>query len=357
MNKRFSIIIPVYNGEKTILRALASLISNRDYIYEVIVVNDHSNDHTVERVKELQDILPIKIIENTGNHNPGAARKCGILEAQGEWITFLDCDDCLTASALYYVDKKLNLYTNNLVILYTDTIYYESGVVIPEHIAPCDVSCGGNYYRRDFIIKNNLFPHENLKMDEDEYFNNILDTFLMYCNTGNEYSKRYSYPTYEVHHDDWDLSFAHSNWVDYVIKYHLLSAQYYINFFQTIAPHILKHLINDDVYAFIFTYYNFMCLLQDPSVEMVFEEQIKVFQEALIFFLRTFHYGKKFLLEFFEMHPTVTQAIRKNAIETTGITQLNERYSFAEFLEFLKEYDDRNNDIESFMNCYQFTTV
>lgn len=44
-NKIFSIVIPVYNGEKTIQRTLASLISSKDYIKEIIIVDDHSADN------------------------------------------------------------------------------------------------------------------------------------------------------------------------------------------------------------------------------------------------------------------------------------------------------------------------
>ena len=47
MNKHiFSIIVPVYNAEKTLERTLASFISNKEYIQEVILVNDGTTDNT-----------------------------------------------------------------------------------------------------------------------------------------------------------------------------------------------------------------------------------------------------------------------------------------------------------------------
>ena len=54
--KLFTIIIPIHNGEDTIERALASLISNKEYIYEVIIVDDRSSDNFKEKVEIFKNL-------------------------------------------------------------------------------------------------------------------------------------------------------------------------------------------------------------------------------------------------------------------------------------------------------------
>ena len=171
--KYMSIVIPVYNAEKTIERTLASLISNKDFIKEVILVDDRSYDKTFSKIDNFKTFFDIKVINNEGKDGPGPARKTGILAATGEWIVFVDADDCLTANSLYYVDKKIQ-ENPEMVLLHTQTIYYESGNFNPKHIAYAINSCGGNIYKRDYLIKHNIFPHDILFMSEDEYFNDIL---------------------------------------------------------------------------------------------------------------------------------------------------------------------------------------
>ena len=88
--KLLSIIIPVYNREKMITKALDS-IPNLNSI-EVIVVDDCSTDNTYKILKEYKKI-DLLIFKTKSNLGPGAARNIGIDEATGDYITFLDSDD------------------------------------------------------------------------------------------------------------------------------------------------------------------------------------------------------------------------------------------------------------------------
>ena len=54
--KYMSIVIPVYNAEKTIERTLASLISNKDFIKEVILVDDRSYDKTFSKIDNFKTV-------------------------------------------------------------------------------------------------------------------------------------------------------------------------------------------------------------------------------------------------------------------------------------------------------------
>lgn len=89
----FSIIIPVYNKEKVVLRSIESALSQSYSDYEIIVVLDPSTDRSSEIVRSLTDPR-IRVFERD-NPGPGgyAARNLGIKMAKGQWITFLDADD------------------------------------------------------------------------------------------------------------------------------------------------------------------------------------------------------------------------------------------------------------------------
>lgn len=87
-----SVIIPVYNGEQTIKRALDSVFAQTFADIEVIVVDDASLDRTVGLVTQYADDR-LKLIRSAENRGAGAARNKGIAAAKGRWVAFLDSDD------------------------------------------------------------------------------------------------------------------------------------------------------------------------------------------------------------------------------------------------------------------------
>ena len=87
-----SVIIPVFNRENTIQNCINSVLNQTFLPFEIIIVNDGSNDKTVSKVKELNNSL-IKIIHNEDNRGAQHARNQGIKSAKYKWITFLDSDD------------------------------------------------------------------------------------------------------------------------------------------------------------------------------------------------------------------------------------------------------------------------
>lgn len=87
----FSIIIPLYNKELSIVSTLESVLNQKYADFEIIVVNDGSTDRSLEMASTLCDSR-IKII-NTENGGVSKARNIGIKNASNEFITFLDADD------------------------------------------------------------------------------------------------------------------------------------------------------------------------------------------------------------------------------------------------------------------------
>ena len=93
-----SVIIPVYNSEKTIQETLKSVLNQTFSDFEIIVINDGSQDSTLDIISSLQDSR-IKIFSYP-NAGISASRNRGISHASGEFIAFLDHDDLWTPDKL-----------------------------------------------------------------------------------------------------------------------------------------------------------------------------------------------------------------------------------------------------------------
>jgi glycosyltransferase involved in cell wall biosynthesis len=86
-----SVVIPVFNGEKTIRETVNSVLNQTFSDFELIVINDGSTDSTLEILDSIQDSR-LKVISYS-NAGLAASRNRGITHATGEFISFLDADD------------------------------------------------------------------------------------------------------------------------------------------------------------------------------------------------------------------------------------------------------------------------
>ena len=89
-----SLIIPFYNGSEYIKDAILSAINQTVSFYEIIVVNDGSNDKESHFVKELADIYKLIYITKQ-NGGQGSARNAGARISKSQYLCFLDQDDIL----------------------------------------------------------------------------------------------------------------------------------------------------------------------------------------------------------------------------------------------------------------------
>ncbi len=93
-----SVVIPVYNGEKTIRETIESVLNQTFSDLEVIVINDGSQDSTLEIVLSIPD--PRVKVFSYPNANQSVSRNRGISQASGEYISFIDADDLWTPDKL-----------------------------------------------------------------------------------------------------------------------------------------------------------------------------------------------------------------------------------------------------------------
>ncbi len=91
MRVNISVIIPAFNAEKTIQKAIDSVLSQTYPMHEIIVVNDGSEDATEKKLLSYNNQIRYFAIKK--NSGAAAARNIGILKSTGNWIAFLDADD------------------------------------------------------------------------------------------------------------------------------------------------------------------------------------------------------------------------------------------------------------------------
>jgi glycosyltransferase involved in cell wall biosynthesis len=93
-NPLVSVIIPAFNRERVIGRAIKSVLAQSFQDFEIIVVDDGSRDETVQTAIKLACSEPrIRIFRYETNQGAQAARNAGARAAQGKWLSFLDSDD------------------------------------------------------------------------------------------------------------------------------------------------------------------------------------------------------------------------------------------------------------------------
>ena len=95
MNEKLvSIVVPVYNSEKTIERCLKSILQNTYKNIEIIIVDDFSSDNSYLICKKLShQFHNIKIYQNDKNKGVSYTRNIGLSHCRGVYVLFVDSDD------------------------------------------------------------------------------------------------------------------------------------------------------------------------------------------------------------------------------------------------------------------------
>lgn len=165
-NVFFSIIVPLYNKQDSVLHLLDSIQGQTYDNYEVIVVDDGSTDESVNVVKAHKS-NSVKIIQKE-NGGPSDARNVGIRYAIGDWIIFMDADDCFLPNALeifhslIITHKEYSCFAANFIIednngrhLYSKR--YNDGEIKNAYYSfvnnKCMLRAGAVAYRKKLLLK------------------------------------------------------------------------------------------------------------------------------------------------------------------------------------------------------------
>ena len=171
----FSIIIPVYNAEKTLKRCLES-VKNQNYDkFECIIVNDGSTDGSLGICKQYVNYDRRFRLFSTNNGGVSKARNLGLKEVNGKWILFLDSDDMFDEDLLYTLsvvqeECELISFGNNDIVpkAYKGTVngYINNVKDQLSLLRPV----WGKAFKRQIISQANLEFNEQMHLGEDYLF-------------------------------------------------------------------------------------------------------------------------------------------------------------------------------------------
>lgn len=102
---QFSIIIPCYNVGQWIRSTIESVLAQTCDDFEIIAVDDGSQDDTLIQLESIND--PRIIILNKENGGVSSARNMGLRQAKGQWVTFIDADDTVESCMLEELQKAI----------------------------------------------------------------------------------------------------------------------------------------------------------------------------------------------------------------------------------------------------------
>jgi len=142
-----SVILPVYNGEKTILETIESVLKQTFSDFELIIVNDGSQDKTLEIVDTIKD--PRIKVFSYPNNGPNSSRNRGISKAKGEYISFIDADDLWTADKLEAQLKALQANSQAAIAYSWTDLIDESGQFLRRG---AHINVSGDVYKNLLMI-------------------------------------------------------------------------------------------------------------------------------------------------------------------------------------------------------------
>ena len=212
---KISIIIPVYNVEDYILECLSSIVG-LNVNYEIIVVNDGSQDNSISKINDFVKTYDgtIKVI-NKDNGGLSSARNVGVENSTGDYLFFLDSDD--------YIEKSMfESFANNVLnegvdLGFADYKYLKNGVAEANKeteyrrkiaLKSNDIVDGVTYGSRFFdkihnfinveacflLVKKKLLVENSIKFMEGIYHEDTL--FTLSCLMVAKKVRYYDYPFY-----------------------------------------------------------------------------------------------------------------------------------------------------------------
>ena len=201
MEKRFSIIVPVYKVEEDKLRAcLYSIKKQKDTDIEVLVVDDGSPDKCGEICDEMaRNDSRFRVI-HTPNCGVSHARNLGIEKASGEYLIFVDGDDQLLPEAMsiikscpemdlllfdFYINgKKKKVHEKSIQFSRKeDLAQIQSSFIGGSNINGLSYTGApwGKVYKKSIILKNDCYYNEHLPRSQDNEFNFRYMNYVSNC--------------------------------------------------------------------------------------------------------------------------------------------------------------------------------
>lgn len=170
-----SVIMPAYNAEKYIGKAIESILAQTYKDLELLIIEDASTDHTLEMIKTYQDNR-IRVFENSANRGISFSTNIGLRESKGEYVALMDDDDIAVKERLEIQVNYLDEHGEIDILGGRSAIIDANGDLLdvedhprnnPKYIKSLllfhclDFRNGTTMMRNSFIKKHNLSYREN----------------------------------------------------------------------------------------------------------------------------------------------------------------------------------------------------
>jgi glycosyltransferase involved in cell wall biosynthesis len=132
LNNFFSVIIPTYNSKNYICETIDSVISQSYNFFEILLIDDFSNDEIELEINSRYSNSNVKLFVNKTKSGPNYSRNFGLSQAKGDYIIFLDSDDFLNKDALKILNEKLS-HSNYDFIYFGFEFVSEKNKILGQH--------------------------------------------------------------------------------------------------------------------------------------------------------------------------------------------------------------------------------
>ncbi len=130
----FSVIIPLYNKEKDIVKTINTVLQQSFNDYEIVVVNDGSTDNSLENVSSIKH-EKIKVF-STENQGAAKARNHGVKQSNGKYIAFLDADDYWYPNHLENIHQLISKFPSGKWFATAYEIKHKQNFILPMDAPP-----------------------------------------------------------------------------------------------------------------------------------------------------------------------------------------------------------------------------
>lgn len=298
--KRISVIVPIYNSEKTLSRAIDSLLNQTIKEFDIVLVDDGSIDDSAIICDKYADEYANVTVVHKKNGGLSSSRNAGIDAADTEYIAFLDADD------------------------YFDSTFIENVLYVINSNSP-DIICFGLNYIIDKVIEASIIPHipYNLVLDKQYIHDYLLPPLLnlvkdeekfIFAYSVNKVYKRKIISEFNIRFDEtrriWEdrpfvveyLKYCYSFYCinecfyNYVSTTESLSEKYYLNFFDIVIGNYKNYLLwfgneydfnnqySIDYWCHSIENIIFKSLKQKENVEAIQIEIIKTLKNELVIY-------------------------------------------------------------------------
>lgn len=226
---KVSVIVPVYNAQKTLHKCIKSILSQTYSDFELVLVNDGSTDISLTICSEFKLVDSRIIVINKENEGCIKARKAGIQASESEYVMFVDADDWiheLTLETLYFETTTHNLdiavcnmfkvIGNGRLVkqMYPNQYFklerlFEKEKIMNElvpayfHGHPFPSNLVAKLYKKDLLFNSGTYLDRISFLGEDLYYNleiflkakrvKLIDKPFYYYRAGGQTSKYMSY--------------------------------------------------------------------------------------------------------------------------------------------------------------------